>query len=213
MSIQAQDALLAAIATQSWTRYTQGYEPDTQCTSDDLRSSALSAPRSDSTNPLQNENEDNSKLSSNPRVSDLHASTNTSFAERAAFQLGSRLSQLLFFTTNPALSFQDMDLLAIMKFICRDVWKLLFHKQIDNLKTNHRGTFYLIDLEFRPIVQLAPDRDHEEEEERLLKPFLDLPVGAIKGVLHSMGYSSSTCTATLGENHNRSVSFHVQVQL
>ncbi len=28
--------------------------------------------------------------------------------------------------------------LEIMKFICRDVWKVLYGKQMDNLRTNHR---------------------------------------------------------------------------
>lgn len=29
--------------------------------------------------------------------------------------------------------------LEAIKFICKDLWQLLFRKQIDNLKTNHRG--------------------------------------------------------------------------
>ena len=26
----------------------------------------------------------------------------------------------------------------MIKFLCKDVWQLIFRKQIDNLKTNHR---------------------------------------------------------------------------
>ena len=31
-----------------------------------------------------------------------------------------------------------MDTLDMIKFLCKDMWTLLFRKQIDNLKTNHR---------------------------------------------------------------------------
>lgn len=31
-----------------------------------------------------------------------------------------------------------MDTLDVVKFICKDLWVILFKKQIDNLKTNHR---------------------------------------------------------------------------
>ena len=41
-----------------------------------------------------------------------------------------------------------------IKFICKDLWPLLFRKQIDNLKTNHRGVFVLTDQRFQPISRL-----------------------------------------------------------
>jgi len=30
------------------------------------------------------------------------------------------------------------DTLDVIKFLCKDMWTLVFRKQIDNLKTNHR---------------------------------------------------------------------------
>lgn len=30
------------------------------------------------------------------------------------------------------------DTLDVIKFLCKDIWTLVFRKQIDNLKTNHR---------------------------------------------------------------------------
>lgn len=30
------------------------------------------------------------------------------------------------------------DNLDVIKFLCKDLWSILFRKQIDNLKTNHR---------------------------------------------------------------------------
>lgn len=31
-----------------------------------------------------------------------------------------------------------VDTLDVIKFLCKDMWTLVFRKQIDNLKTNHR---------------------------------------------------------------------------
>lgn len=45
-----------------------------------------------------------------------------------------------------------------IKFICKDLWTLLFRKQIDNLKTNHRGVFVLTDNRFQPLHRVSPDR-------------------------------------------------------
>lgn len=36
------------------------------------------------------------------------------------------------------------DHLEAIKFICKDFWSELFKKQIDNLKTNHRVSFYFL---------------------------------------------------------------------
>ena len=45
-----------------------------------------------------------------------------------------------------------------IKFVCKDLWPLLFRKQIDNLKTNHRGVFVLTDTRFQPISRVSVDR-------------------------------------------------------
>lgn len=48
--------------------------------------------------------------------------------------------------------------LDAIKFICKDLWILLFKKQIDNLKTNHRGIFVLTDSRFQPMGRMSVDR-------------------------------------------------------
>ena len=48
--------------------------------------------------------------------------------------------------------------LDAIKFICKDLWILLFRKQIDNLKTNHRGVFVLTDTRFQPLSRMSVDR-------------------------------------------------------
>lgn len=136
-------------------------------------------------------------------------------------KIGLKVSELLIFANNPNLKFKDMDLLAIMKFICRDVWKQIFGKQIDNLKTNHRGTFYLIDSNYRPIQTFSLEEGEAKRELKLVEPFLELPVGIIKGVLSSLGYDTDEviCLATYVDKtdepskkgFDKAISFHVQV--
>lgn len=41
------------------------------------------------------------------------------------------------------------DHLEVIKFLCKDLWTLLFRKQIDNLKTNHRVSKALAAYLFR----------------------------------------------------------------
>lgn len=48
--------------------------------------------------------------------------------------------------------------LDAIKFICKDLWTILFRKQIDNLKTNHRGVFVLTDARFQPMSRMSVDR-------------------------------------------------------
>lgn len=146
-------------------------------------------------------------------------------------KIGFKLTNLLIFTNNVNLNFKEMDLLLIMKFICRDVWKHVFGKQIDNLKTNHRGTFYLTDYDY-PLLQsfcietnTIPSQLNEEliikKELKLVEPFLELPVGIIKGTLLSLGYplDEVICLATfidkpkerIKNSFPKGISFHVQI--
>ncbi|CAB4254214.1 similar to Saccharomyces cerevisiae YOR115C TRS33 One of 10 subunits of the transport protein particle (TRAPP) complex of the cis-Golgi which mediates vesicle docking and fusion [Maudiozyma barnettii] len=138
------------------------------------------------------------------------------------FQVGNKLSELLIFTNNPNLQFKDMDILLIMKFVCRDVWKQLYGKQIDNLKTNHRGTFYLFDYDYPPIREFCIEENALKKELKLVEPFLEFPVGIIKGVLASLGYPPEQviCLATFVDRPNndipdtsfaKGISFHIQI--
>ncbi|KAF3038163.1 Trafficking protein particle complex subunit 33 [Didymella heteroderae] len=47
--------------------------------------------------------------------------------------------------------------LDCIKFLCKDLWTLLFRKQIDNLKTNHRGIYVLTDNTFKPLTRMSFD--------------------------------------------------------
>lgn len=81
--------------------------------------------------------------------------------------------------------------LDAIKFICKDLWILLFRKQIDNLKTNHRGVFVLTDNRFQPLSRMSVDRrgGPKAVEDALGKAqtFLYFPCGVIRGALSSLG--------------------------
>lgn len=52
---------------------------------------------------------------------------------------------------------RPLDPLSTIKFLCKDLWTLLFRKQIDNLKTNHRGIYVLTDNTFKPLTRMSFD--------------------------------------------------------
>lgn len=49
----------------------------------------------------------------------------------------------------------------ILTFCADRVWANLYDKQIDNLRTNHRGVFVLTDNAFKPIVRLSTFNTHD----------------------------------------------------
>ncbi|KAG5288018.1 BET3 family protein [Histoplasma ohiense] len=53
------------------------------------------------------------------------------------------------------------DNLDVIKFLCKDFWTILFRKQIDNLKTNHRGVYVLTDNTFRPLIRMSMSNRNE----------------------------------------------------
>ncbi|XP_021891190.1 trafficking protein particle complex subunit 6B [Carica papaya] len=90
------------------------------------------------------------------------------------------------------------DHLEAIKFICKDFWSELFKKQIDNLKTNHRGTFVLQDNRFRWLAHMSMDPLSEKETEdpaamaenkaaQAISMYLYFPCGIIRGALSNLG--------------------------
>ncbi|KAF3972949.1 hypothetical protein CMV_003590 [Castanea mollissima] len=76
--------------------------------------------------------------------------------EAIGFQVGLQLSER-YTMERPCFS----DHLEAIKFICKDFWSELFKKQIDNLKTNHRGTFLLQDNQFHWLARISVDPSPE----------------------------------------------------
>ncbi|XP_076949094.1 uncharacterized protein LOC143621619 [Bidens hawaiensis] len=81
------------------------------------------------------------------------------------------------------------DHLEAIKFICKDFWSELFKKQIDNLKTNHRGTFMLQDNKFRWLSRVSPDPAVESSDatQDTTSMHLYFPCGIIRGALSTLG--------------------------
>lgn len=100
------------------------------------------------------------------------------------YDLGIRLTEVLMYKA--ASSNRIFDVLEVMKFICRDVWRSLHGKQMDNLRTNHRGTFVLVDSRYKFIAEFNSSKGKQDSLMKA-RPYSCFPCGVIRGVLHSFG--------------------------
>lgn len=115
------------------------------------------------------------------------------------------------------------DHLDAIKFICKDFWSELFKKQIDNLKTNHRGTFVLQDNRFRWVSRMSLDPSSEngdlsqenseaaDESKAAQEPNMHLhfSCGVIKGALHNLGIA---CAVSADTSQLPACSFVVRIK-
>lgn len=88
------------------------------------------------------------------------------------------------------------DTLDAIKFLCKDLWMLVFRKQVDNLKTNHRGVYVLTDNAFRPFSRMSAEAGGQAVLRA--QPFLWFPCGIVRGALAAMGITA-TVQAETGE--------------
>ncbi|KAI1618021.1 transport protein particle component [Exophiala viscosa] len=109
--------------------------------------------------------------------------------ERLGFRVGEGLTER-FSRDRPRFT----DQLDVIKFLCKDLWTVVFKKQIDNLKTNHRGVFVLTDNKFRPFSRMSMTT-HTEAIARA-QPHLYFPCGIIRGVLSSLGIKATVQAET-----------------
>ncbi|KAI0537362.1 BET3 family protein [Xylaria digitata] len=86
------------------------------------------------------------------------------------------------------------DTLDAIKFVCKDLWMLVFKKQVDNLKTNHRGVYVLTDHAFRPLSRMSTEAGGQAVARA--QPFLWFPCGIIRGALAAMGISATVQAET-----------------
>ncbi|TRX91313.1 hypothetical protein FHL15_007735 [Xylaria flabelliformis] len=86
------------------------------------------------------------------------------------------------------------DTLDAIKFVCKDLWMLVFKKQVDNLKTNHRGVYVLTDHAFRPLSRMSTDAGGQALARA--QPFLWFPCGILRGALAAMGISATVQAET-----------------
>lgn len=128
--------------------------------------------------------------------SDHLISDDTSYrVEIYGYNMGMRLAEYLMFKLPNDLKIEVP--LDVMKFLCRELWKALYGKQINSLRTNHRGTYVLIDKEFRSIARFSSP-NNAEELEAIARIHLQFPCGIIRGVLKSFGIEANV-TAEIKE--------------
>ncbi|KAK3136891.1 hypothetical protein QOZ80_5BG0444440 [Eleusine coracana subsp. coracana] len=137
--------------------------------------------------------------------------------EAIGFQVGHQLTERY---TMELPRFTDH--LEAIKFICKDFWSELFKKQIDNLKTNHRGTFVLQDNSFRWLtrVSLDPSADIMDSTDNDSAPLGDtaaqttsmllyFPCGIIRGALTNLGI---TCSVSADMSNLPACSFVIRIK-
>lgn len=56
---------------------------------------------------------------------------------------------------------QDIKNIEYIKFLCKEFWVYVFGKPIDKLQTNHKGTFFLTDTNFKLLSRINSGKKDE----------------------------------------------------
>ncbi|XP_076832917.1 trafficking protein particle complex subunit 6B, like [Brachyhypopomus gauderio] len=107
--------------------------------------------------------------------------TGLSTLEGMGFRVGQGLIER--FTKDSPTFKDDLD---IMKFLCKEFWSSIFRKQIDNLRTNHQGTYVLQDNKFSLLTSISSGKQHLEEAPK----YLAYSCGLLRGALSTLGLES-----------------------
>ncbi|KAJ5099132.1 Trafficking protein particle complex subunit 6B [Penicillium argentinense] len=86
------------------------------------------------------------------------------------------------------------DNLDVIKFLCKDLWTVLFRKQVDNLKTNHRGVYVLTDNAFRSFARMS--MAVRSDAVSMAQAYLWFPCGVIRGALANLGINTTVQAET-----------------
>jgi len=86
--------------------------------------------------------------------------------------------------------------LDIVKFVCKELWSVLFRKQIDKLQTNYKGIYVLHDLSFRWLQRVAPLSTEQAEQDpaqmaEQARVYTSLACGILRGALANLGLNAS----------------------
>ncbi|TWW77354.1 trafficking protein particle complex subunit 6B, like isoform X2 [Takifugu rubripes] len=104
-----------------------------------------------------------------------------SVLESLGFRVGQGLIERM---TRDSPSFKDE--LDIMKFICKDFWTKVFRRQVDNLRTNHQGTYVLQDNKFSLLTPLSSGKQYLDQAPK----YLAFSCGVVRGALCNLGLES-----------------------
>ncbi|KAL9940833.1 hypothetical protein V8E36_000321 [Tilletia maclaganii] len=101
--------------------------------------------------------------------------------EAVGFHAGSNIAQRLVSLRPPLTSTLD-----VLKFVCKELWTTVWEKQVDNLRTNHRGVYVLQDNAFKPLLRMSTSQGSAETA-RQSKSHLAYSIGIIRGALAQLG--------------------------
>jgi hypothetical protein len=157
----------------------------------------------------------------------LRSDQNAAKMERMGYDVGYRFTERLASTKAPFFPLPSGETtsnsniyqiqLETVKFICKDFWIAIFHKQMDRLQTNHRGTFVLKDLDFAWLKRLKStnpttgstdgasrnlDQLLDETNRRTTMLLLALICGMIRGALASFGIGGDYEGTIVDENQD-----------
>lgn len=82
------------------------------------------------------------------------------------------------------------DHLECLKYLCKELWQCAFNKMIDNLKTNRKETFVMIDAHFSWINAFAEDATSQEMTQLVIL-YLAFPCGLLRGALSGLGLTAA----------------------
>ncbi|WWC71595.1 uncharacterized protein I206_105553 [Kwoniella pini CBS 10737] len=112
--------------------------------------------------------------------------------ERIGLMVGGYIAEKLTIARPPLANHLD-----IIKFICKDLFLYVYSKQIDNLRTNHRGIFVLQSHSFPPLIHLSSYKGSSNDIE-IAKSHLLFPQALIQGALSRLGMQAIVTTETSG---------------
>ncbi|WWD19037.1 hypothetical protein CI109_103495 [Kwoniella shandongensis] len=112
--------------------------------------------------------------------------------ERIGLMVGGYIAEKLTLARPPLASHLD-----IIKFICKDLFLYVYSKQIDNLRTNHRGVFVLQSHSFPPLMTLSSHRGPSADMESA-KLHLLFPQALVQGALARLGMHSIVTAESSG---------------
>ena len=105
--------------------------------------------------------------------------------ERAGFVAGQQLLDTLL-PDGERREQLGRDHLECLKYLCKEVWQSAFGKMMDNLKTNRKETFVMIDADFSWIRMFGEDARNEEMTQLVIL-YLAFPCGLLRGALTGCG--------------------------
>ncbi|KAI7955978.1 hypothetical protein MJO29_007377 [Puccinia striiformis f. sp. tritici] len=104
---------------------------------------------------------------------------------KVGWSLAERLSK-----DKPRISKVIPDPLEVIKFICKEIWTAMYNKQVDNLRTNHRGIYVIQDHSYRAFLRVSVPKGYETEMDEICRKMVIFPSAVIRGALMNLGIQS-----------------------